>query len=259
MSKTLKLSLLILGVLLFVSIVMVAILYFQTQDLEKQNTDYQNRAAEYETNKRTSDKKIKELEAQAKKLTTDLDEQSRGKEALQKKYDDAKRESERISDDADRLKRDKSDLDQRMSNLRKERDELMDKLKNRPVEEKVVEKIVYRDKPVEAPSAETPAAAPVVQPLSQPAPEPTTIVVENKANEEYWASVMRQKAALELELNKIKGDLSQTQMKIMELTKTNSDLEQEIGRLKNDKEEIIHKIKYGHDGPNMKNGDHSTT
>jgi chromosome segregation ATPase len=218
----------------------------QKQALEKQNATLQGQVGDYETKQRTLTKERDEVKAKAEKLGKDLDDQIRSKDALQKKSDEAKRESDRISGELDRLKRDKTDVDQRMGNIRKERDELMEKLKNRPVEEKIVEKIVYKDRPVEtpAPSPTTPAAFEPAEPV---APQVVINTGDAKANEVYWAGVVRAKAALELELTDVKKKLNENSLKVEDLKKANSDLELEVGRLKNEREEIVRKIKYGED------------
>jgi predicted nucleic acid-binding Zn-ribbon protein len=242
MSKTIKQSLLILGVLLLLSIGVAIVTLLQKQALEKQNVTLQGQVTDYEGKERKFTKDLKDEKTKSEKLVKDLDEQTRSKEALQKKLDEATKESSRISDEIDRLKRDKSDVDLRMTNIRKERDDLMEKLKNQP--EKIVEKIVYRDKP-----AENPPQAPqsTVIPSEPVAPQVVTNTGGAKANEEYWASVVRAKAALEIELAEVKKKLGETGLKIEDLKKANSDLELELGRLKNEREEIIHKIKYGED------------
>jgi hypothetical protein len=148
-----------------------------------------------------------------------------------------------------------------MATLRRERDDLMEKIKNRPVEEKIVEreKIVYRDRVVDAngnpvdPNAPAPAAVPsgdasfAPQQAAPVIPPQTNVVIQNNANEEYWAGVARQKAGLEIELADVKRKLSEKDIKVEEIKKANSDLEIELGRLKNERDDIVRKIKYGED------------
>jgi septal ring factor EnvC (AmiA/AmiB activator) len=249
MSKTIKQSLLILGVLLLLSVGVAIVTLLQKQALEKQNTTLLGRVGEYETKERKLTKDLNEEKTKSTKLVKDLDEQSRSNDALQKKLDEAKKESDRISDELTRLKRDKTDLDQRMTNIRKERDDLMEKLKNQP--EKIVEKIVYRDKPAEENAAAPAAPAPAPVAAAQtPEPVATQVVIntgDSKANEAYWAGIVKAKAALEIELTDVKKKLGESSLKLEEIKKANSDLELEVGRLKNERDEIVHKIKYGED------------
>ena len=246
MSKTIKQSLLILGVLLLLSVGVAIVTLLQKQALEKQNAALQGKVGEYETKQRTLTKQLEDKAVQTVKLGKDLEEQTRDKEAVQKKLDEAKRESDRISGELGLLKRDKTDVDQRMSNIRKERDELMEKLKNRPVEEKIVEKIVYKDRPVET-SAPAPTMPTAFEPAEPVAPQVVINTGDAKANEAYWAGVVRAKAALEIELTDVKKKLNENALKVGDLKKANSDLELEVGRLKNERDEIVRKIKYGED------------
>ncbi|NTV29708.1 MAG: hypothetical protein HGA80_06485 [Candidatus Omnitrophica bacterium] len=253
MSKTIQQGLIILIILVLISVGFAVFAIMQKMDLEKQNQTLKSEVAQYEAKSRDLGKQVKDLERQAQTLRDDINRKGKEAETYQQRAEDAQKEFTRISSELDRIRRDREDTDSRMKDLRKERDELtkqLVELKNKPPVEKIVEKIVYRDKPAEAAPAENAgysstdvAAVPVARPVTHEAP----IVVENKANEEYWAGVMRQKAALELELNKVKQDLGQTQLKVVELTKANSDFEQELARLKNEKDEIIRKIKYGED------------
>ena len=69
----------------------------------------------------------------------------------------------------------------------------------------------------------------------------------SRESETYWAGILRQKAALEIELQSVKETVSNSNVQMSELKKANSDLEMELGRIKNEKEDIIRKIKYGED------------
>ena len=65
--------------------------------------------------------------------------------------------------------------------------------------------------------------------------------------EGYWAQVLKEKAVLQLELEKVKSDLDQSVLEIVDLKKQNSDVQLEIKTIQNEKEEIVRKIKYGED------------
>ena len=71
--------------------------------------------------------------------------------------------------------------------------------------------------------------------------------VTSAQGDQYWASVLKQKAALQVELEKEKSDLDQAALQVVELKKQNSDLELEVKQVTNEKDEIIQKIKYGQD------------
>lgn len=238
MSKIVQQSLVILFVLLVVSVGFAIVASLQKQNLEKQNQYLQGQVADYETKVRDFTRQVSDLEQQAKDLRKDAEQKNRDKEALQRKYEDADRQSRKLADDIASAEREKKEWDQRMSTLRRERDDLMEKLKNRPVEERIVEKIVEKKVPV-ANMFEGDAGSNNGM--------PTTIVVENKANEEYWAGILREKGALEMALAEAKKKADESQLKVEDFKKANSDLEIELGRIKNEREEILRKIKYGED------------
>ncbi len=231
MSKIVQTSLVILFVLLVGAVGFALYIFLQKQEIEKKNDYLQGQVADYEKKVRDFTRQISDQEQQAKDLRRDMERQKDDKAALQKKYDDVERDARRASDDLASAERDKKDWEQRMATLRRERDDLMEKLKSRPVEERVVEKIVEKKIPTEG--------------AAQVAASPTTIVVENKANEPYWAGILREKSALELEIANAKKKVSDSDMKVSEIKKINSDLEVELGRLKIEREDILRKIKYG--------------
>lgn len=252
MSKLIKQSIVILIILLVVSVGVAVMTLLQKMGIEKQNQYLHGQVDEYETKARNQDQQIKKLTDESQGLRRDIDQKIRDIDAAGKKFEESRRNNDKISGDLARAQRDRSDMDARMAQLRREQSDLMEKLKNRPVEEKIVEKekIVYRDRLVDAAGNQVDANAAAMVPQAaqaQPVPTQTNVVIQNNANEEYWAGIMRQKAALELELVDVKKKLSEKDIKTEELKKVTSDLTIEIGRLKNEREEIIRKIKYGDD------------
>ncbi|MEI6438354.1 MAG: hypothetical protein WCO69_06375 [Candidatus Omnitrophota bacterium] len=259
MSKIIKQSIVILIILLVVSVGVAVMTLLQKMGLEKNNQYLQSQVNDAETKTRSLEQQIKKLTDESQGLRKDIEQKVRDIDSGNKKFEDARRTADKITEDLNRVQRDKSDLDARMATLRRERDDLMEKIKNVP--EKIVEKekIVYRDRLVDAngnpvdPNAPKAAPAPVadapvaVAAAPVAAPVTTNVVIENTANEAYWAGIMRQKAALELELVDVKKKLSEKDIKAEELKKANSDLEIELGRLKNERDEIVRKIKYGDD------------
>ena len=230
MSKIVQTSLVFLFVLFVATAGFGIYIFLQKQELEKKNDYLQSQITEKEKNERDLTRRLGDKEQEAKDLRAEIERHKSDKDILQRKYDDLEREERRTSDDLASVERDKKDWEQRMATLRRERDDLMEKLKNRPVEERVVEKVVEKKVPSEG---------------GPQAVAPTTIVVENKANEAYWAGILREKSALELELTNAKKNVSDSELKVAEIKKTNSDLEIELGRLKIEREDILRKIKYG--------------
>jgi chromosome segregation ATPase len=224
----------------------------QKVGVEAQNQVLRGQVDASETKGRELSQQVKKLSDEAETLRKDIDLRMKDIEAANRKYEDARRDVTRSADELVKIKSDRDDIDSRMKTLRRERDDLMgqiEKIKNKPPEEKVVEKvvekIVYRDRPsdsvvnpVDTNSPSVAASADVSQ---------TNVVVQNNANETYWAGIMRQKASLEMELVDVKRKLTEKDLKIEELKKAGSDYQMEVGRLKNERDEIIRKIKYGDD------------
>jgi chromosome segregation ATPase len=259
MDKQIKQSILILGVLITLSVAFAIYFYLQKQAAENQAALLSDQVTQYETKDRETQKKMKSLEVESAKVRQELDERNAERDSLVKKADQAQTSLDKLNKDLDKVQKERGEWDTKLAGFRRERDELLKQvtdLKNRPVPEKIVEKIVYRDKPVEAVA---PEAEGTQQGMGGVSPEqamnevfaaaanssmPTGV---SRENEDYWAGIIKQKAALELELQRVKEDLSASNLQIAELKKGNSDFEMEIGRLKNEKEAIIRKIKYGED------------
>ncbi len=237
MSNTIQKSLVALIILLVISVAAAGFTLFEKMAVEKQNEELRGQVAEYTATTEAQSKQIKDFEKQVVGLRKDIETKTSEKATVDRRLSEAERVSKGLTDDVARLKREKETADLRIKDMVSGRDDLMDqieKLKNRPAQEKIVEKIVYRDKP-------TGEEGDVSEEGMR------TIAVESKTNEDYWAGIMRAKTALQMELDQIKKDLVAAQMKVADFQKTNSDLEIEIGRLKNEKDEIVRKIKYGED------------
>jgi predicted nucleic acid-binding Zn-ribbon protein len=217
--------------------------------IQREKANLQGQYNELQSRDEAKSRQLKDMEAQIKTARDDAEQKGRDLSVAQKRSEDLQKKMDRLNDDINSLTREKAEIDGRYSTLRSERDNLISQvkeLKNNPVvKEKIVEKIVYRDKPEDEAADEQKAAA--VQKMSTDKSGVPSIVIENKGNEEYWAGVVREKAALQLELDKVKKELVALQIKIVDMTKASSDLEIELGRVKNEKDEISRKIKYGED------------
>ncbi len=265
MDKQIKQSILILGVLIVLSVAFAIVFYLQKQNAETRVASLTVVVADHEAKSIEYQKKIKTFQDDYAKLKKDFDQRGGENADLQKMVSAAKSDAQQLSQEVEKARKNSQALDDKLENLRRERDGLIKQvteLKNRP--EKVVEKIVYRDNPSAASGeASLGGALPAVTvPGSgnQEGVTPGQAVKDmfasaagassstaGRENEKYWAAVVREKAALELEIQKIKTQLSDSSLQITELKKSNSDLEIELGRIKNEKEDIIRKIKYGED------------
>lgn len=77
---------------------------------------------------------------------------------------------------------------------------------------------------------------------TQPRPEPQVLAPAN--TDAYWAGVLKRKTELELQLPKIREELSSLQINNEELQRQKSGLELEIKNLKNEKSDLESQIEY---------------
>ncbi|MFH0755019.1 MAG: hypothetical protein V2A70_10690 [Candidatus Omnitrophota bacterium] len=246
MSKTIKQSILILGVLITLSVAFAIVFYLQKQAAEKHVVLLQDQVSQLETKERESRKKIKSLTDEAAKLRTDLDARTSELADMTKRSADATRAADDLRQELAKIKKSSSEVEVKLENVRREREQLMQQLtdlKNKPVQEK----IVYRDGSSSGASNEGVNPAEAMNEVFNAASGSTMPRGINRESENYWAGILRQKAGLEIELQKMKDVLSNSNVQMAELKKNSSDLELEVGRLRNEKNEVIRKIKYGED------------
>jgi len=207
MSNVAKQIIIILVILLLGSVGMTVLIANQKSALEQDKAGLEER--------------LSQAEAQASKLSNDnqsldgqLKEAQSTKAKLQKQFSDLNNQVTQLANDRDNWKN-------QVDTLRRERDELMVKLQEKP-KEVIVEKEVIK---------EVPSAA--------------GVAVDSQ--DEYWASVLKEKASLELQIDELRSELSAATVEVEELKKTSSDLNMELSLFKSEKEEIARKIKYSED------------
>jgi chromosome segregation ATPase len=236
MSIAVRVSVWVLGVLVIISAAIAVLTLKQKQSLEVQNqslhnqitddasrlTDLTTKTTDLTTKTTDLTTKIKKLEDDATQLNNKISQSEQEKTQAQGLYDELKHKSDELQAQLDQANTDRDDWKNRVGTISRERNELMQKLKNPPV------KIVYKDRIVRVPVVAAPAPA---------VPQ----------GDQYWASVLKQKAALQIVIEKAKSELDQAALQVVDLKKQNSDLAVEVKRVTNEKNEIIQKIKYGQD------------
>jgi hypothetical protein len=264
MSKAVKQSIAILAVLLFVSIGVALVTLLEKQKLQNQNKTLKDEVADYQAKQALLIAEGAKLKDQVQTFNSQLAEKDNERSKFEKQYQEIKNKYDQLNGQVTQLTKERDDLKDRSSTITRERDRLMKELQDRPEKtvEKVVEKIVYKDRevPVAASAAApAPAAAPAAAPVSATAAPATqtsgaALVAQaqvdsakQQQDESHWAEIFKQKAALELELDKARKELDQSAIQIVELKKQSSDFQLEIDKLKNEKDEILRKIKYGED------------
>src|SRR3989338_3047930 len=139
----------------------------------------------------------------------------------------------------------------RLEEIKEERDGLLVKLKEKP---QVVyeEKIVYKERepePVEQPSAPDQEAGnspanPDAMPAAVPPKDAALVSVDaSSANEEYVAQLLKEKVALEVEIDKLKADLSRYSLEIVDLKQVKENLSMDLDATRQEKETIAGDMK----------------
>jgi predicted nucleic acid-binding Zn-ribbon protein len=238
MSMAVRVSVWVLGVLVVISAAVAVLALMQKQTLQGQNQNLRSQISDDEAKLTGLTARAKKLEDDAVTLNNKISQTQQEKAQAQSLYDDLKHKSDDLQAQIDQANSDRDDWKNRFETISHDRDDLMQKLKNRPVQ------IVYKDRIVKVPapaaaeednsSAPPPAAAPVVD-------------VTSGQGDQYWAEVLKQKAALQVELEKEKSELDQAALQVVDLKKQNSDLQVEVKQISNEKDEIVQKIKYGQD------------
>ena len=237
MSIAVRVSVWILGLLVVVSAAVAVLALMQKQTLQGQNQSLHNQIAADESKLADLTAKAKDLQDQADQLNTKVSTTQQEKTQVQSQYDELKHKSDDLQSQLDQANSDRDDWKNRVQTITHERDDLMQKLKDRPTQ------IVYKDRIVQA-------AAPAVNANASNNSSSTItppLDVTSSQGDQYWASVLRQKAALQVELEKEKSDLDQAALQVVDLKKQNSDLETQLKQVSNEKDEIVQKIKYGQD------------
>ncbi len=221
MSQAVRRGIILLAILLLVLAVISVAIFTQKKTLEEQNQNLQAQLTEYQNKESQLLAKTKRLQDDSKAMNDRVAQKDKEKAEVQGMYDELKAKYDAVDSQMAQAARERDDWKGRLEAIRRERDELMNKLRNQPT------KIVYKEREVPAEGSAPSVAGP--------------------QGEGYWAQVLKEKAALQLELEKVKSDLDQSVLQIVDLKKQNSDMQLEIKTIQNEKEEIVRKIKYGED------------
>lgn len=232
MSIAVRVSVWILGVLVVVSAAVAVLALMQKQSLQGQNQSLHSQVSADQSELADMSSKVKKLSDDADQLNSKVAQAQQDKAQLQNQYDDLKHKSDDLQSQLDQANTDRDDWKGRVETISRERDGLMQKLKDRPTQ------IIYKNRIVKV---QAPAAAASVSDNGSP------VDVTSAQGDQYWAGVLKQKAALQVELAQEKSSLDQAALQVVDLKKQNSDLEVEVKKVSNEKDEIIQKIKYGQD------------
>ncbi len=243
MSRAAKSILVFLLLLLFVSVGLLTYVALQKQEvdkakisLEKQIDEFQGREKKYILENKDLQEKLKVAE----KIKTELQEKLSSFDGNMEDLDLKLKE----------LSQEREGLQEKVKKLEGEREKLLAQLKEK-AEPQVVYKYVDRDTgaPVPQDQLQRPLAdkkVPEKQAVQEKPVSPPSLEISSD-NENYWAQVIKEKTALELETEDLQGRLEKSMLELEEMKKRNSDLELGLSELNNEKESIERKIKHGND------------
>jgi len=176
--------------------------------------------------------KVKKKEAQLREVKGQFQKLQEQNAGLQQRVEAAQGEVEQIALQIAEISKERNKYQKRLENIRKERDELIAKLKERPTMMIVPKTGITTTQMVKE------------RPRVEIVP-PSLDDFENSEN--YWASVLRDKASLEVELDFLREEMSQSQVHVVEIRQNNADLKIQIDALRHDREELGREIKHKSD------------
>ncbi len=217
----------ILAVLLCAAVGVSVIASLNNKKLSGENVQLTKKVDEYRTLEAKQSGELNEWKDKFNKVEKE-------KNDLVEKINNAGGNIDEISAKVKDLTRERDELKNRFETLRKERDDLIAKISESP---KQIVQEAAND--LQAENSENPAKQELAgdQKVNPAAAD----------DEDYWAKILKAKVSLQMDLDKIKDDLSKSALEISDLKKQNSDLQLEISKLNTDKEAITRQIKYGND------------
>lgn len=221
-----KIILFILGGLLIIALAYGGVTTFDNRRLAKEKVFLSKQFEEYRTTTLSQISEQKNLQDKIAKLEADNN-------ALKSKVNNAGGNVEELGGKIKELTNERDVLKSRYEILQKERDDLTSKLS-----EKTKALMDAAAKSTQTVSREN---------ASEAAVEETNVKPGSPDDEDYWAKILKAKAALQVDLEKTKDELNKSALEISDLKKQNSDLQLAISKLNNDKEAIAREIKYGND------------
>ena len=231
MSKAAKRSLMILIVLLLAALGFAAVTVIEKQNIEAEKSMLENKFAQAQDQFQMKEKQYLQ---DARKLNDALKTAENEKTTLNTRIKEIQTRTEQqiaaLSGEITEITADRDKWKKRIETIREERDALMSKIADltKQLEEKPEPQIVYKEKIVEK-------EAPVYDLSTVPPIQPESGKI---VDEQYWASLVQEKASLEIELNKLRDGLSAKSIEIVELKQNNEEMKLQFDSLKHEKGQI---------------------
>lgn len=250
MSKAAKQSIVILIFLLLCSLGFAGYTFLEAEKLKKDKAGLQqqlNQSQDREKRYITEAQSLKDQVAKAQEESS----------KIQAKVKKAEKEAEELLVQVNSFVEERSKLNKRVEGITKERDELIKKASDLEI---------ALDKALDS-SKNTPSMMEKSPPKEMSFPQNDDEEMESFSkdhphmtdesmsaetgsrpqDEQYWASVLKAKAALEVQIENLKGELSKNSIDIVELKQKNDNLQLELDGLKHDKEKLEKDIVFKED------------
>ena len=215
MTKTIKLILGSLVVLLGTSIVVALLAFDQNKKLEINKNSLEAQLSEH---KIKENKILHGRDELAKTLKSTEEE----KKKIEQDFAGLKQQLENFNKKTSELSAQRDEWRKQVDDLKKERDDLVVKLSEKPPAPQII-----------------PSAPSVSAPLPQ-----ATAINPDQVTDEFWADVLKEKATLQMELEKLTKEMSSHATELQDLKQKNAELQLELSQLSDAKKELEQKSKY---------------
>jgi chromosome segregation ATPase len=244
MPKLAKLIPLILGLLLVGSLIYGGM---TTAERDKLSTEKTKLSQDLKQSKQREEKTRQEMAGAKAQFDEELSRRDTEKQNFNQQIADLQKTKDELEVKVAAFDQDKAKLESRIEEARNSRDELVKKLQDAQQKEKTAEdkQRALEDEIKQAKASGSAASAEAATETAQYQPSATVPAGSN--NEEYWASVLRDKAGLEIELKKIKDQLSQAQIDLVELKRVSDEYKVKMDQLEHDKADVEQSLQYKSD------------
>lgn len=229
MSKAAKQSIFILIVLLVGGLLFAGYTLLEKQKIEQQKASLER---ELQSSQDREKKNLGEMKGLKDQLAQETGEKSKFKNmitGLEKRVEELLIQVGDISAERDKWQ-------SRIEEIKKERGELLGKVEELTARLQEKPQVVYQEKVVYKEQEPEPVAT-----LGNASPD--DFPNASNAGEKYLAQLLKEKTALEVEIDKLKADLSQRSLEIVDLKQANENMRMDLDAVRQEKETVAGDMK----------------
>jgi len=250
MSKAAKQTIIIMIVIVGVSLATAGWFCFQTQTLKKEKAGVEANLAKTQNVSKKQASEISGLKTQVQKVNSE-------KANVQRQLDQANKKVDGLMSDIQAVESERDKWQSRVDSVRNERDELVGQVQilerkvsgfdgqMRSLQEANDQLLVEASNVAKKQIQTVPQ---IMEPKMEVFQTDYTQMTQSKksqdSNEDYWASLLRDKASLEVEVDSLKDDLSYSSIELLEIKQKYESMVAEVESLKREKENITEEIVY---------------